>query len=225
MRKYLLSLLTMLSMVTVFTSCSSDDDDNGFSISLSEAIIKGVDNFVQITSSSPNVKWSSENPYVATISEDGKIKSAHIGETYIVAQSDGKTKRCKVIVTPQYSIYTEPITDFGKSKEEIIKTLGTPFLDKDNILSYVNDNQDIVVNYIFKDGKLDNCVVLLKVTLNIINLVDFLKERYELVPRDFNGNYAFINALTTKEASMIVTLRSRQINGVLVVQYNKYNKQ
>ena len=214
----------MLTMATVFTSCSSDDDNNGFSISLSEATIKGVDNFVQITSSSPNVKWSSENPYVATISEDGKIKSAHIGETYIVAQSDGKTKKCKVIVTPQYSIYTEPITDFGKSKEEIIKTLGTPFLDKDDILSYTNDNQDIIVNYIFKEGKLDNCIVLLKMSLDIINLVDFLKERYELIPRDFNGNYAFINALTTKEANMIVTLRSRPINGVFVVQYNKNNK-
>lgn len=224
MRKYLFLFLAMLTMATVFTSCSSDDDNNGFSISLSEATIKGVDNFVQITSSSPNVKWSSENPYVATISEDGKIKSAHIGETYIVAQSDGKTKKCKVIVTPQYSIYTEPITDFGKSKEEIIKTLGTPFLDKDDILSYTNDNQDIIVNYIFKEGKLGNCIVLLKMSLDIINLVDFLKERYELIPRDFNGNYAFINALTTKEANMIVTLRSRPINGVFVVQYNKYNK-
>lgn len=224
MRKYLFLFLAILTMAIVFTSCSSDNDDDGFSISLSEATIKGVDNFAQITSSSPSVKWSSENPYVATISEDGKIKSAHIGETYIVAQSDGKTKKCKVIVTPQYSIYTEPITDFGKSKEEIIKTLGTPFLDKDDILSYTNDNQDIIVNYIFKEGKLDNCIVLLKMTLDIINLVDFLKERYELVPRDFNGNYAFINALTTKEASVIVTLRSRPINGVIVVQYNKYNK-
>ena len=224
MKKYLFLMLAVLSMAVTFTACSSDNDDNGFSISLSEATIKGADNFVQITSSSPNVKWSSENPYVATISEDGKIKSVHVGETYIVAQSDGKTKKCKVIVTPQYSIYAEPITDFGKSKEEIIKTLGTPFSDKDNILSYVSDNQNIVINYIFKEGKFDNCIVLLKTTLDIINLVDFLKERYELVPRDFNGNYAFINALTTKEASMIVTLRSRPINGVFVVQYNKYNK-
>ena len=76
-------MLAVLSMAVTFTACSSDDDDNGFSISLSEATIKGVDSFVQITSSSPNVKWSSENPYIATISEDGKIKSAHIGETYI----------------------------------------------------------------------------------------------------------------------------------------------
>ena len=224
MKKYLFLTLAVLSMAVTFTACSSDNDDNGFSISLSEATIKGVDNFVQITSSSPNVKWSSENPYVATISEDGKIESAHIGETYIVAQSNGKTKKCKVTVTPQYFIYKEPITDLGKSKEEIIKTLGAPFLDKGDILSYVNDNQDIVVNYVFKEGKLDNCIVLLKMTLDVINLVDFLKERYELVPRDFNGNYAFINALTTKEASMIVTLRSRPINGVFVVQYNKYNK-
>ena len=217
-------MLTVLFMAVTFTACSSDNDDNGFSISLSEATIKGVDSFVQITSSSPNVKWSSENPYIATISEDGKIKSAHIGETYIVAQSNGKTKKCKVTVTPQYSIYTEPITDFGKSKEEIIKTLGTPFLDKGDILSYVNDNQDIVVNYVFKEGKLDYCFVLLKATLNIINIADFLTERYELVPRDFGGKYAFINALTAKEATMLIITYSRPSDGVLVVQYNKYKK-
>lgn len=224
MKKYLFLTLAILSMAVTFTACSSDNDDNGFSISLSEATIKGVDNFMQITSSSPNVKWSSENPYVATVTSEGKIKSVHVGETYIVAQSNGKTKKCKVTVTPQYFIYKEPITDFGKSKEEIIKALGTPSLEEGDILSYVNDNQDIVVNYIFKEGKLDNCIVLLKVTLNIINLVDFLKERYELVPRDFNGNYAFINALTTKEANMVVILHSQPTNGVIIVQYNKYKK-
>lgn len=224
MKKYLFLMLTVLFMAVTFTACSSDNDDNGFSISLSEATIKGVDSFVQITSSSPNVKWSSENPYIATISEDGKIKSAHIGETYIVAQSNGKTKKCKVTVTPQYFIYKEPITDFGKSKEEIIKTLGTPFLDKGDILSYINDNQDIVVNYVFKEGKLDNCFVLLKATLNIINIAYFLTERYELVPRDFGGKYAFINALTAKEATMLIITYSRPSDGVLVVQYNKYKK-
>lgn len=224
MKKYLFLMLAVLSLAVTFTACSSDNDDNGFSISLSEATIKGADNFVQITSSSPNVKWSSENPYVATISEDGKIKSVHIGETYIVAQSNGKTKKCKVTVTPQYFIYKEPITDFGKSKEEIIKTLGTPFLDKDNNLAYVNDNQDIVVNYVFKEGKLDYCFVLLKATLNIINIADFLTERYELLPRDFGGKYAFINALTAKEATMLIITYSRPSDGVLVVQYNKYKK-
>ena len=56
MKKYLFLMLAILSMAVTFTACSSDNDDNGFSISLSEATIKGVDNFVQITSSSPNVK-------------------------------------------------------------------------------------------------------------------------------------------------------------------------
>ena len=80
------------------------------------------------------------------------------------------------------------------------------------------------INYVFKDGKLDYCIVLLKATLNISNISDFLAERYEVIPRDFNGKYVFINALTTKEASLSVTLYPIPSKGVMVVQYNKYNR-
>lgn len=219
MKKYLLMMLTIFSVCVALVSCSSSDDDNVFSISQSEISFTGNNNIIKLTSSAQGVSWESENPYVASVSNDGSVKSVHVGETYIVAHSGGKVKKCKVIVRPKYSLFMEPITEFGVSKDEVIKRCGTPFSESTNDLIYSNQTNSQSIYYKFENGKLSSCTVILKATTEILNISDFLIERYEIVPSEFNGKYAFINALTLKDASMIVALLPMTSRGLLVIQY------
>lgn len=223
MKKYLLVMLTIISVGVALVSCSSsDDNDDVFSISQSEISFTGNNNVIKLTSSAQGVSWESENPYVASVSNDGSVKSVHVGETYIVAHSGGKVKKCKVVVRPKYSLFMEPITEFGISKDEVIKRCGTPFSESTNDLIYSNQTNDNAIYYKFENDKLVSCMVILKATIEIPNISEFLIERYEIVPKVFNGKFSFINALTLKDASMVVLLVPSPSNGVISVTYIPY---
>lgn len=223
MKKYLLVMLTIISVGVALVSCSSsDDNDDVFSISQSEISFTGNNNIIKLTSSAQGVSWESENPYVASVSNDGSVKSVHVGETYIVAHSGGKVKKCKVVVRPKYSLFMEPITEFGISKDEVIKRCGTPFSESTNDLIYSNQTKDNAIYYKFENDKLVSCMVILKATIEIPNISEFLIERYEIVPKVFNGKFSFINALTLKDASMVVLLVPSPSNGVISVTYIPY---
>jgi len=225
MKKYLLVMLTIISVGVALVSCSSsDDNDDVFSISQSEISFTGNNNVIKLTSSAQGVSWESENPYVASVSNDGSVKSVHVGETYIVAHSGGKVKKCKVVVRPKYSLFMEPITEFGISKDEVIKRCGTPFSESTNELIYSNQTNDQAIDYEFENGKLSSCMVILKATTGIPNISNFLSERYEIVPKEFNGKFAFINALTLKDASMLVLFTPLQSKGVVSITYTPRNR-
>lgn len=225
MKKYLLVMLTIISVGVTLVSCSSsDDNDDVFSISQSEISFTGNNNVIKLTSSAQGVSWESENPYVASVSNDGSVKSVHVGETYIVAHSGGKVEKCKVVVRPKYSLFMEPITEFGISKDEVIKRCGTPFSESTNELIYSNQTNDQAIDYEFKNEKLASCTVILKATTEMPNVSNFLIERYEIVPKEFNGKFAFINALTLKDASMLVLLTPLPSNGVVSITYIPHNR-
>ena len=82
MQKVIFYLAVILS-VCMFSSCSKDDD---FSISLNEKeIVLHVDATQQLKATGEVSKWSSENDFIASVSESGMVTANHVGETRIMA--------------------------------------------------------------------------------------------------------------------------------------------
>lgn len=54
-----------------------------------------------------NVTWSSQNPDVASVDDNGLVKAVGVGETEIKASADNKTAACKVTVIASGGNYTQ----------------------------------------------------------------------------------------------------------------------
>lgn len=101
MQKVIFYLAVMLS-VCMFSSCSSNDDAL-ISLSEKEVTLK-VDATQQIKATSDVSKWSSENDFIASVSESGMVTANHIGETRIMAQGSNGSAFCNVSVKPHMPI-------------------------------------------------------------------------------------------------------------------------
>ena len=96
-----------------FTVTSEDVVLTGITISPSETTLE-VDKettlsltFVPITATHKGVKWSSNDPTIATVDEHGKVKGIAAGETTITAVSEkyeSVTNTCKVTVIPPTAV-------------------------------------------------------------------------------------------------------------------------
>jgi hypothetical protein len=160
MKKYLLLMLAIIGMAVSFTACSSDDDnDSTFTLNKQSVELIARTGVAQLEASISDVEWSSENPYVAVVSPAGRVTAIHVGETNIIARSGSGYKTCKVVVTPKYNTYVEPITEFGKSKDYIIKKLGVPSQETSNTLAYGESDDYQVTFYTFENDKLKTCGV------------------------------------------------------------------
>ena len=62
---------------------------------------------LKVSGTKQNIKWSSENSSVATVSQQGIVKGVNAGSTVIVAKINTKTFRCKVTVKEELKGYFE----------------------------------------------------------------------------------------------------------------------
>lgn len=196
----------MLS-VCMFSSCSSNDDSP---ISLQEKEVSLKVNGTQQLKATGNVsKWSSENDFIVSVSENGIVTANHVGETRIMAQGSNGSAFCNVSVKPQYTYYVEPLCKEGITIEDIKKfekrKLHTESSDG---LFYDGENSTVsAVAYKFDtNGKLNFVMLMLPhhySTTLASQLINFLLERYNPVA-DFNGIYSFIDANKLNLANKIV---------------------
>ncbi len=223
MKKYLFLLLTAFATMATFTACSSDDDDNSsFTLSQSEITLKVKTGTEKLTASTKGVNWSSERPFIAAVNNEGYVRAVHVGETNIIAKKDGHTQKCKVTVSPNYTTFAEPITEFGKSKEYIISKLGTPDRNEGETIVYGKSEDYQVTSYTFKNGKLDMCTVALRATdSRVIQLPMFFIERYEQKTSTIDGMVAYFNAPNEKEATMYVLFDPDYKYGHYWIYYTK----
>ena len=201
----------MLS-VCMFSSCNSNDDA---SISLSEKeVTLKVDATQQLKATGDVSKWSSENDFIASVSEKGMVTANHVGETRIMAEGSNSSAFCYVSVKPQYTYYIEPLCKEGTTKEDIKKfekrKLHTESSDG---LFYDGENSTVsTVAYKFDtNGKLNFVMLMLPhhySTTLASQLINFLLERYNPVA-DFNGIYSFIDANKLNLANKIVYMEVR----------------
>ena len=223
MQKVIFYLAVMLS-VCMFSSCSSNDDT---SVSLNEKeVVLKVDGTQQLKATGDVSKWSSENDFVASVSETGMVKANHVGETQIMAQGSNGSASCNVTVKPQYSYYIEPLCKEGVTKQDI-KKFETRKLhtESSDDLFYDGENSTIsTVGYKFDtNGKLNFVMLMLPhhySTTLATQLINFLLERYNPVT-DLDGVYTFIDANKLNLANKIVYMEvnPKGYSGYICITY------
>ena len=200
--KRILFYVTAIVSLTLFAACSKDDGD-GFNITSSKSVQLTSQKTSQIECSDSKATYTSENGYVATVSETGLITGRRIGETYIDVNGQ---KSIKVSVTPVYTQFSEPQFLFGATKDEVYAKVGTNYsLSNESGIVYTTAN-DRVRGYLYllKDGRVTSVVMVVSSSY-FSSLTDFLLERY--APATFSEEdytVLYVNALTADKITMII---------------------
>lgn len=226
--KKILSLSTVTFMVfSLLCGCSGDNEDDitAFSVTPKEISLTGREASARLTASASNVQWTSENEWVARVNNAGEVTSRHIGKTKIKAISGGHVIECKCTVSPRFETYEEPWLAFGKSKEEIIRKMGSPNYQIPNrdetSIVYGEKNDYQITSYTFENNKLSRVIVLLKSTdLRVMQIPDFLYERYVLILELTTGTEtAFTNSYRLKDSSVMVIFNTKPYAGHYTIAY------
>ncbi|MDE5663944.1 MAG: Ig-like domain-containing protein [Muribaculaceae bacterium] len=120
MKKMALLLLAALPMV--FTSCGEDEEEPIDPINISLGISKvGVDfaKTYQLECNIDGVTYSSDDPFVATVNQDGLVTGKHVGTTKVKASRDGYSTAVTVTVQPVNTNFTMPILSWGADMNRI----------------------------------------------------------------------------------------------------------
>ena len=150
------------------------------------------------------ITYSSENEYVAAVSEDGMVTANFVGTTNILLETEGDSQAFEVTVAPVSDLYPEPEIQFGETKEAIIERFGTPGAETENSIGFAgySENTNFLMVTFTEDDLVDYYVVVLNVEY-AEELDTFLGERY-LYLEEMDGVKAYINALDESEATMYV---------------------
>lgn len=218
MKKVIFCSLALL-LLTVFVGCSKDDD-NELVITSSKNIELTYKGTSQINCSDSKATYSSEDEYIAKVSESGLITASHIGETYI--DVNGK-KAIKVTVNPVYTSFIEPQFLFGATKEEVISKVGSDYNSAtSSVIGYIPTSGKVKAYlYLLKDGKV-SAVAMTISTAYMESITNFLLERY--IPAalsDENYTALFINGLDLDKTTMIIgeQIYSASLINVLYMPY------
>ncbi len=219
MKRFFLCSIAVV-LFTAFVSCSKDDDD--FSITSSKDVELSSKGTSQITCSDSKASYSSEDEYVATVSDKGLITAKRIGETYIDVNGQ---KAVKVTVKPLVTSFVEPQFLFGATKNEVISKVGSNYSNSTSTGIAYTPSSGKVKGYVYllKDGKV--CAVgMIVSTLYMETLTDFLLERY--MPATFSEeNYTalFVNGISLEKTTMLIgeQLYSVSLMNVVYMPYDK----
>lgn len=182
---------------------------------------------VSVKNAAATPKLLSENAFVASVGEaTGWVKAKHVGETNIYCDYDANSTaaeniaKCHVIVQPQYTYYTEPITDWKMTRAELIAQLGNPTTKQGEILVFGDIRKDeYVTGYYLIEDHIVQAYMAHK-SLKMSEARAFLSERYAEVPEE-DGN-VYMNAESEDNATMYVMVQEGTTNVVehlLLVTY------
>ena len=193
----------------------------------------------------PTAQLASSVPFVASVGANGWVKANHVGEAkisvaaYMSSYSENGVKHtkistddyCLVTVKPRHTHYTEPLTDWNMTKEDVMEKLGKPTEMQvefgDGALLYGNPETDkYVTYYIIEDYKLTWSVILTE-QLTEKELRDFLNERYytdsfEDEINDELNEYFYYNSDNEDDINLVIQLDYDKVENYCEVVYYKY---
>lgn len=214
------NFFTLTLLVTLFMGCSSDNDnDNADKIVLNTSdLTMYYDDEIQIDAKSDSkISYSSQNEYYASVSDGGVIKAGRVGETRIALTNGKDTKSLKVTIRAKRDLYPEPNIEFGISRSDLIKKLGTPDNETVDGIGYYNYSINAPqVAYLFdSNDQLRSSAVLVNSTQSS-SLGSFLAERYlSIGSKDYT--FFYINSLLSQKPTMGVGATLSNINYWMVL--------
>lgn len=185
-------LFTILCLCLAFASCSKDEET--LSLNTTSVVLYAQEEHQISTTNGTNVSFESENPYIATVnSTTGKVTAMTIGKTIIRVNSDQGSANVSVEVKPKYNTYTEPCTDFSKTKSQIISMYGTPDTETDDGIMYVHNKTKHFADMYLFDNTLSSCAAVIPQDY-AVEAAKFLLERYWIVGEE-DGIYTQLKLL------------------------------
>lgn len=219
-------MMMLCALAFTFISCGDDKDDDApthFSVTPDNVTLYAGQE--KQLSASGAIQWSSDNEFVATVDEQGKVTAHHIGTANIFASDGNAMGQCAVTVQPQYNCWATPLFNWGASMNQIRAAESHPLetvADRYLVYSYTEGSTQAYVQYVFDDGGLEGINVLADDS-EFNNVAYFLLERY-CYAQENGGRYYFINSTSLDTTTMLVVLSSLTNNGstVTVVTYCPY---
>ena len=196
--KALAPLILIVSML-IFSCGKEDPQDENINISQTaieidyEETFKLDATFIRDGYSPSGFIWESARPNIASVRNDGTVTGMRVGKTIVTVYTADRlfSSDCEVTVNPTNLLYKEPLFDFGQNKAFIRANESRTFLGEDDeSLAFRGENASILgVVYLFSNTQYEVSYAVLNIETEaeILNLIDFLEQRYELL--GFDGEF------------------------------------
>lgn len=219
--------LAFMVLALLFTGCSKSDSDQP-EPTIKIAAKSTEINYDETTQMSVNVgsatdyTWISSDEFVGTIDANGVFTAAHIGNTTITAEKNGKQATEDITVNPKQTLFDEPFMLLGASKSEI-KAKETREIagETENVIGYKDPSASIRAGILYEfddDGKLSAVVIpLTETSSNATKIGTFYDERYQLIA-NLDGTFVF----SEKDKKYSVALQANNEDLGFAVFYLQY---
>lgn len=203
-----IALMLALAMPLTFASCGDEENDEKV-VSLDKTSVEiSYKATNDLKASEKGGTWGSDNEFVATVDNNGKITAKHVGSTVITYTKDGASATCNVKVTPVYTDFTFPVMNWGLSKtgvkSEVPNTL-TLYVDDDSTLAYTTNGVMPFYVYTFVNNALASSSLSLDIA-DDDNFTRYFEQYFQYIKDDENGEglvYADANTLTDAETALV----------------------
>lgn len=202
--KKILSLLLIATSFICLTACSNEGNKEELPNIPKEHYMAVGESF----NLGYKTNWVSSNTFSATVDGEGVITAVRFGEAKIYSTSNDLS--CNVFVYPSYSLYSDPITQGGISKDELKEELGTPYSEGlieegVEIIVYETDNKIAPVElYILVNDSLAISGVFVDETYSE-KLATHLLQQYKFLNyNEAEGRTSYIDAESFDDVNTIV---------------------
>lgn len=199
-------MLLIASLVSV-TSCDYIDDLFTETVNIKVGESKTIE--------SPNStqwygEWVSDNPFVA-YAVGQKVYGNKVGKARFRAVRSSNpiytTKSTEYVVNvfPSFTLFEDPIIQWGMSQEKLISKRGTPDSSNDNYIFYnngLNSNAVLMEGYEFVNGKLEASIVAIN-NEYYNDIHKHLDQRFRSAGTDDEGNWYYVNAQYDADVTLI----------------------
>ena len=231
MRPFLVVALAA-SFVCSLSSCSDDDDEEEkkVTVTLSSKALAMYHNQTKELSVAEDVEveWSTTDPYVATVDQDGVVTGHFKGVAYVVATpKGGEPDSCAIAVIPLFYTYQEPYLEWGKGTDDVVagQDLAKEVSNEGQKVAYYDNSGTNTINSVQYAINPDKGLYYAGVRLNgdyLAEVYDFLAERYLFVGTT-NGVGYYVHGVKADEYDFFVTcenVRSGTTTRTIIQYYN-----